>query len=81
MRRYLSLPLPLRIGLLCTLGFLMVCWTAPAAADSIAKRGDDWVRITARPCSDPGILALIAKGDPDPHAHLDYRAAMARIQG
>lgn len=52
---------------------------APLAvqADAEARQGDSWVRITARPCSDPEVLQHM----PDKAAHLDYRAASGRFNG
>lgn len=49
----------------------------PAFADSIVKQGDDWIRITGRPCSDPNVLRHI----PDSGHQLDFRAARARLGG
>jgi hypothetical protein len=55
---------------------LLLC--APLAhADAIARQGNDWVRLTARPCADPKVLAHI----PDPKRQLDFRAATAHFQG
>lgn len=51
----------------------------PAIADSIARQGADWVRITARPCTNEAVLALLARADKD--AHLDYRQASAEFNG
>lgn len=38
----------------------------------------DWIRITARPCADPKVLAHIAAAGEDP---LDYRMARADLAG
>lgn len=50
---------------------------APAFADSEARRGDDWVRLTLKPCADEKVLQHM----PDKQAHLGYRAAIARYEG
>lgn len=38
MRRYLSIPLPIRIGLLCTIGFALVLLAAPLRAVPLAPQ-------------------------------------------
>lgn len=48
-----------------------------ALADSIGRQGNDWVRITARPCADDKVLQHI----PDAGRRLDFRAATAHFQG
>lgn len=50
-----------------------------ALADSEARQGADWVRTTARPCTNEAVLAILANIDKD--AHLDYRQASAEFQG
>lgn len=50
----------------------------PAAADGIASRGADWVRIMAKTCDNPQVTAAITAGGADPHAFL---AAAAHIGG
>lgn len=59
--------------------FLLIALAAaPAHADAMARQGEDWVRITALPCSDAGVLAQIQAAGDDP---ADYRAANARFAG
>jgi hypothetical protein len=48
----------------------------PAFADSEARQGADWVRVTANPCKDEKVLAQMDKENP-----LDYRAATAEVGG
>lgn len=50
----------------------------PALADSEARQGADWVRITARPCTDLKVLEQIGLAQDNP---LDYRAASAEFNG
>jgi len=50
----------------------------PALADSEARQGADWIRITARPCADPKVLARLAAAGENP---LDYRMARADLGG
>lgn len=55
------------------------CAAAGAAlADSEARRGSDFVRITVRPCADEKVVAAITAAGEDPK---DYRAARAEIGG
>lgn len=54
---------------------LLVC---PAWADSEARAGADWVRITAQPCTEHAVLQLIQDAGEDP---ADYRAARAEFGG
>lgn len=56
---------------------LILFMASPAYADAIAKQGNDWVKLTARPCADPKVLRHI----PDPGRKLDYRAAVASFGG
>lgn len=49
-----------------------------AISDSMARNGDDWVRITARPCTNLEVLGHIGKAGDNP---LDYRAGVARVGG
>lgn len=49
-----------------------------ALADSEARLGADFVRITARPCTDEKVIAAITAAGENP---LDYRAARAEIGG
>jgi hypothetical protein len=55
---------------------LVLC--APAQADSIARQGSDWVRVTALPCADEAVRAQITLVGEDP---ADYRAANAEFAG
>lgn len=50
---------------------------APALADSVARQGADWVRITARPCTNEKVPQHI----PDAGRRLDFRAATAQFGG
>lgn len=50
----------------------------PAYADSEARQGADWVRITANPCSDEATIAVITQHGGDP---LDFRQAKAEFGG
>lgn len=50
----------------------------PALADSEAHQGADWVRITARPCTDLKVLEQIGLAQDNP---LAYRAAIAEFNG
>lgn len=47
-------------------------------ADSIARVGADWVRVTALPCKDEAVRAQIVAAGEDPD---DYRAASAEFGG
>lgn len=47
-----------------------------AWADSEARQGSDWVRITANPCTDAKVLAHIPEAQ-----RADYRAASAQMAG
>lgn len=58
------------------LSFAILC--LPAAADSEARSGADWVRLTANPCADEAVIAVLKQHDADP---LDFRAAQAEIGG
>lgn len=49
-----------------------------AIADSEARQGDDWVRITILPCSNEAVIASLEADKEDPQ---DYRAAMASVEG
>lgn len=51
---------------------------SPAGADTIARQGSDWVRLTLRPCADPAVVAVLeAHGE-----HADaFRAAVAYFGG
>jgi hypothetical protein len=50
----------------------------PALADSEFRNGDDFVRISAEPCKDAKVLALIeSRGG----VGTDYRAASAQVNG
>ena len=60
------------------LAVLLLLCAAPALADSEARNGADFVRLTARPCADAKVLELIAAAGDN---HLDYRAAHAEIGG
>lgn len=60
-----------------TILFLILLVIAcPALADAQAHQGADWVRITARPCTNEAVLARIRVPD-----RLDYRQASAEFQG
>jgi len=50
----------------------------PALADAEARQGADFIRITARPCVDPKVLARLAAAGENP---LDYRMARADLGG
>lgn len=52
--------------------------TGLALADAEARQGNDFVRITARPCKDEKVLAAIAMHGRNP---LDFRSARARFAG
>lgn len=60
------------------LAMIMMLAAAPALADSEAREGADWVRISADPCKDEKVLAHIAAAGEDAK---DYRRARAEIQG
>lgn len=60
------------------LAAIAVCVALPVQADSIARNGADWVRLTAKPCSSAEVLAHIGTSGEDPK---DFRAALARING
>jgi len=51
---------------------------ASAHADAEVRHGADWIRITARLCADPKVLAHITAAGEDP---LDYRMARADLAG
>lgn len=58
---------------------LMLLLVASSAfADAEFRQGRDWIRITARPCSDEKVVAALTAAGEDP---LDYRAAAAEIGG
>lgn len=78
MRLYLSIPLPLRIGLLCTIGFTLLLVASIARADAMARRGQDWVRLTLKPCEDEHVVAVMRAQGQDP---LAYRAGSAHMSG
>lgn len=49
-----------------------------AHADSIARSGDNWVRIAATPCEAAQVVQHIEAAGDDPK---DFRAASARVGG
>lgn len=49
-----------------------------ALADSVARNGSDWVRLTLKPCEDTAIAAVMAKQGLNP---LDFRAGTANFNG
>jgi len=49
-----------------------------ALADAEVRHGADWIRITARPCADPKVLARLVAAGENP---LDYRMARADLGG
>jgi hypothetical protein len=55
-----------------------VCVAMPVWADSIARSGDNWVRLTAQPCAHAEVTKHLASAGESPK---DYRAASARIGG
>jgi hypothetical protein len=59
-----------------SLALILLLAAAPVLADSEARQGNDWVRITAKPCTDEKVLAHIAAAGDNP---LDYRAARAEF--
>jgi hypothetical protein len=60
-----------------SLPLILMLACAPVLADSEARHGNDVVRITARPCSDPNVLRHI----PDSGRQLDFRAATGTFSG
>jgi hypothetical protein len=50
----------------------------PVRADSIARNGDDWIRLTAQPCAHAEVVTHLSSAGEDPK---DYRAASARVGG
>lgn len=63
-----------RFGILLAIAFIAV----PALADAEARQGNDWVRITERPCVDLNVLEKIGLAMSNP---LEFRAATARVGG
>lgn len=58
---------------------LLLILLAPAAlADSIARHGENWVRLTAQPCTNEAVAGHLTAAGEDP---ADYRAASARFDG
>lgn len=57
---------------------LAMLFAPDARPDSIARSGADWVRITAKPCSDAVMVTLITAAGEDAK---DYRAASAEVAG
>src|SRR4051812_2942960 len=57
---------------------LLAALAMPAQADSEARMGADFVRITALPCKSEAVVAAIQKLGLDP---LDFRAARAEFGG
>jgi hypothetical protein len=55
-----------------------VCVAMPVWADSIARNGDDWIRITAQPCTHAEVAKHLSDAG---ESAADYRAASARIGG
>jgi hypothetical protein len=47
-------------------------------ADSIARQGSDWVRLSPKPCADETVKAVIVQKGGNPEA---FRAATAHLQG
>jgi hypothetical protein len=62
---------------LIAVSLVMLFVTGLALADAEARQGSDFVRITARPCSDPNVLRHI----PDSGRQLDFRAATGTFSG
>lgn len=60
------------------LAAIAVCVALPVKADSIARNGSDWVRLTAKPCASAEVLEHMKKAGENP---LDFRAGLARISG
>jgi hypothetical protein len=60
----------------CLLAAALLC--APAFADSEARVGSDWVRISANPCKNEEVLKHLKDAGEN---SLDYRAATASWQG
>lgn len=59
--------------------FLILLLAAPPAmADSIARQGDDWVRLSPRMCADRSIRAVILQKGGDPE---EFRAAYVHVDG
>jgi hypothetical protein len=54
------------------------CVAMPVWADSIARNGDDWIRLTAQPCAHAEVTKHLASAGESPK---DYRAASARVGG
>lgn len=53
---------------------ILLLLAAPVHADSELRQGADWVRISASPCEDAKVVALLQAAGEDP---ADYRAARA----
>lgn len=58
------------------LALFLLLAAAPVLADSEARDGADWVRITARPCTNEAVLAQLQGNE-----RLDYRQASAEFGG
>jgi hypothetical protein len=57
---------------------LALLFTVPAHADAEYREGSDWIRVTALPCTDPAVLALLTAAGKDPAG---WRAASAEVNG
>jgi hypothetical protein len=69
----------MRTVFLAFLFLLLALLFAPSVrADSEARQGADWVRVTALPCTDAAVVALITQAGGDP---VDWRAAQAEFGG
>ena len=77
LRTVASWPEPVQAGVALIIIILFALVAVPAHADSEARNGADWVRLTARPCTDEAVLRHI----PDIGRRLDFRAATASVGG
>lgn len=76
---FCDLPGIVRAGIYLVAAILLaLLWPAEARADSEARQGADFVRLTARPCVHAAVLAAITAAGEDPD---DYRAAVADLGG
>jgi hypothetical protein len=57
---------------------LLLLMPAAAHADSEARFGTNWIRVTALPCTDPVVLVVLAAIDEDV---ADWRQASSFIDG
>lgn len=56
----------------------LLCLALPVFADSIARQGSDWVRLTLKPCEDAQVVAVMQAQGLKPE---DFRAGLGHFGG